>query len=228
MFDAADGLVFHTTAERELVQRTFPVAERSQLLLGLGVDDPDLVTAPAGTAVERSDPYLVCLGRVEGRKGSRLLASLFAAYKQRRPGPLRLVFAGPVVEAPDPHPEIDILGPVDEATKWTLLRHALSLVSPSPWESFSLVVAEAWSARTAVVANAACEATNEHCRRSGGGLMFAGYGEFEVVIDRLSADDALRVELAARGRSYVDRHFRWPVIVDRYARFVEQVVDRGA
>jgi glycosyltransferase involved in cell wall biosynthesis len=228
VFDAADGLVFQTTAERELVQRTFPVAERSQLLLGLGVDDPDLFTTPTGTAIERSDPYLVCLGRVEGRKGSRLLASLFAAYKQRRPGPLRLVFAGPVVEAPDPHPEIDILGPVDEATKWTLLRHALSLVSPSPWEAFSLVVAEAWSARTAVVANAACEATNEHCRRSGGGLVFGGYGEFEVVIDRLSADDALRAELATRGRSYVDRHFRWPVIVDRYARFVEQVVDRGA
>jgi glycosyltransferase involved in cell wall biosynthesis len=227
VFDAADGLVFHTMAERQLVQRTFPVAERSQLLLGLGVDDPDLFTAPDGTAVERSDPYLVCLGRVEGHKGSRLLASLFAAYKQRRPGPLRLVFAGPVVEAPDPHPDIDILGPVDEATKWTLLRHALSLVSPSPWESFSLVVAEAWSARTAVVANAACEATNEHCRRSGGGLVFGGYGEFEVVIDALSADDALRAELAARGRSYVDRHFRWPVIVDRYARFVEQVVDRG-
>lgn len=225
VFAAADGLVFQTTAERELVERTFPVAERSQLLLGLGVDDPDLEQPPGHPDGVPTHPYLVCLGRVEGHKGSRLLASLFAAYKQRHPGPLRLVFAGPVVEAPEPHPEIDVLGPVDEATKWALLAGAVSLVSPSPWEAFSLVLAEAWSARTPVVVNAACAATSEHCRRSGGGLAFDGYGTFEVVVDRLTADGALRAELGALGRSYVDHHFRWPVIVERYARFVQRVVE---
>jgi glycosyltransferase involved in cell wall biosynthesis len=150
---------------------------------------------------------------------------LFAAYKQRHPGPLRLVFAGPVVEAPDPHPEIDVLGPVGEATKWALLGGAVSLVSPSPWEAFSLVLAEAWSARIPVVVNAACAATSEHCRRSGGGLAFDGYGTFEVIVDRLTTDGALRAELGALGRSYVDQHFRWPVIVERYARFVQRVVE---
>lgn len=225
VFAAADGLVFQTTAERDLVERTFPVAERSQLLLGLGVDDPDLEPRPGEPGGVPTVPYLVCLGRVEGHKGSRLLASLFAAYKQRHPGPLRLVFAGPVVEAPNPHPEIDVLGPVDEATKWALLGGAVSLVSPSPWEAFSLVLAEAWSARIPVVVNAACAATSEHCRRSGGGLAFDGYGTFEVIVDRLTTDGALRAELGALGRSYVDLHFRWPVIVERYARFVQRVVE---
>jgi glycosyltransferase involved in cell wall biosynthesis len=228
VFAAARGLVFQTTAERDLVQRTFPVAERSQLLLGLGVDDPDLDTTEDCAGSAQPDPYLVCLGRVEGHKGSRLLASLFAAYKARRPGPLRLVFAGPVVEAPEPHPEIDVLGPVDDAAKWSLLRHAVALVSPSPWEAFSLVLAEAWSARTPVLSNAACAATSEHCRRSGGGLVFGGYGEFEVAVDRLAADGALRAELGALGRAYVDGRFRWPIIVDRYARFVEGVVERSS
>ena len=225
VFAAADGLVFQTTAERGLVERTFAVAEHSQLLLGLGVDDPDLEPRPSDTGCVPTDPYLVCLGRVEGHKGSRLLASLFAAYKQRHPGPLRLVFAGPVVEAPDPHPEIDVLGPVNEDTKWALLGGAVSLVSPSPWEAFSLVLAEAWSTRIPVVVNAACAATSEHCRRSGGGLAFGGYGTFEVIVDRLTTDGALRAELGALGRSYVDRHFRWPVIVERYARFVQRVVE---
>ncbi|HXA32407.1 MAG TPA: glycosyltransferase family 4 protein, partial [Acidimicrobiales bacterium] len=225
VFAAADGLVFQTTAERDLVERTFPVAERSQLLLGLGADDPDLDTRPGDAGCVPADPYLVCLGRVEGHKGSRLLASLFTAYKRRHPGPLRLVFAGPVVEGPDPNPEIDVLGPVDEATKWALLGGALSLVSPSPWEAFSLVLAEAWSARVPVVVNAACAATSEHCRRSGGGLAFDGYGTFEVIVDRLTTDGALRAELGALGRSYVDRNFRWPIIVERYARFVQRVVE---
>jgi glycosyltransferase involved in cell wall biosynthesis len=225
VFAAADGLVFQTMAERDLVERTFPVAERSQLLLGLGADDRDLEAGPGDTGCVPADPYLVCLGRVEGHKGSRLLASLFAAYKRRHPGPLRLVFAGPVVEAPDSHPEIDVLGPVDEATKWALLGAAVSLVSPSPWEAFSLVLAEAWSARVPVVVNAACAATSEHCRRSGGGLAFDGYGTFEVIVDRITTDGALRAELGGLGRSYVDRNFRWPVIVERYARFVQRVVD---
>jgi len=228
VFAAADGLVFQTTAERDLVQRTFPVAEHAQLLLGLGVDDPDLEGGRAASVPVPRDPYLVCLGRVEGHKGSRLLASLFAAYKQRHPGPLRLVFAGPVVEAPEPHPEIDVLGPVDEATKWALLNHAMALVSPSPWEAFSLVLAEAWSARIPVVVNAACAATSEHCRRSGGGLAFAGYGAFEAIVDRLTTDEALRAELGALGRSYVDQYFRWPIIVERYAGFVGRVVDRSS
>ncbi len=67
------------------------------------------------------DPYLLCLGRVDRHKGSSLLASLFAAYKARHPGSLRLVFAGPVVDAPPVHPEIDVVGPVSEEQKWSLL-----------------------------------------------------------------------------------------------------------
>ena len=100
----------------------------------------------------------------------------------------------------------------------------MALVSPSPWEAFSLVVAEAWSARTPVVVNAGCAATVEHCRRSGGGLSFAGYGEFEVEVDRLSGDEELRQRLGGNGRAYVDRWFRWPRVIDRYATFVESVV----
>ena len=238
VFDAADALVFQTGAERHLVESMFPVASHHQLLLGLGVDDPD--DPPAATGAVSADgrgdgpgptpdaPFLTCLGRIDDHKGTTLLAAYFARYKERHPGPLRLVLAGPVVEAPPPHADIDVVGPVSEADKWDLLSGAAAVVSPSPWEAFSLVVAEAWSARTPVLVNAGCAATVEHCRRSGGGLRFDGYGEFEVAVDRLVGDEAFGATLGARGRAYVDAHFRWPVIVDRYAAFVEAVVVRGA
>ncbi len=219
VFAAADALVFQTTAERELVQARFPVATRHQLLLGLGVDDP----FHAGTA-DAGRPYLVCLGRVDRHKGTSLLAELFAAYKQRHPGPLRLVLAGPVVEAPADHPDIDVVGTVSEPEKWALLGGAVALVSPSPWEAFSLAVAESWSAGKPVVVNAGCAATVEHCTRSGGGLSFSGFGQFEAVVDRLYGDERLRERLGERGRAYVDRWFRWPRVIDRYAAFVESVV----
>ena len=225
VFAAADGIVFQTTAERELVQGLFPVASQHQLLLGLGVDDPDEM--PSGRS-GRGDPYLLCLGRVDGHKGSRLLASLFAAYKARHPGSLRLVFAGPVVDAPPGHPEIDVVGPVSDEEKWSLLGQAVALVSPSAREAFSLVIAESWSARTPVLVNAACLATVEHCRRSGGGLSFGGFGEFEAVVDHLCRDPETRRRLGARGRAYVDRWFRWPRVIDRYAAFVESVAAAAA
>ncbi|HEV3266567.1 MAG TPA: glycosyltransferase family 4 protein [Acidimicrobiales bacterium] len=225
VFEAADALVFQTEAERELVQGIFPVASHHQMLLGLGVDDP----APGSLAKEPGDPeipdipYLVCLGRVDSHKGTTTLASMFAAYKERHPGPLRLVLAGPVVDAPGPHPDIDVVGAVSEAAKWELLRGAVALVSPSRWEAFSLVIAEAWSAGIPVIVNAACGATREHAQRSGGGLSFHGYAEFEVIVERLGDDRALAAELGRRGRSYVDRHYRWPMVIDRYAGFLESV-----
>ncbi len=232
VFESADALVFQTESERHLVEGLFPVASHHQLLLGLGVDDPDEGSIGRRPTVRPPPPvpgvpYLACLGRVDGHKGTSLLAAYFARYKARRPGPLRLVVAGPVVEAPPDHPEIDVVGPVSETVKWELLTRAVALVSPSPWEAFSLVVAEAWSARTPVLVNAACAATVEHCRRSGGGLRFDGYGEFEVAVDRLVADPGFAADLGARGRAYVDGRFRWPVIVERYAAFLEAVVARG-
>ena len=254
VFGAADALVFQTEAERHLVESCFPVASHRQLLLGLGVDDPDVLAdgapgigdgdgdgdaATPGVGAESEDPpsetphpvpdapFLCCLGRVDAHKGTNLLAAYFARYKERRPGPLRLVLAGPVVEAPPPHDDIAVVGPVSEADKWALLSGASAVVSPSPWEAFSLVVAEAWSARTPVLVNAGCAATVEHCRRAGGGLRFDGYGEFEVAVDRLVGDPAFGAALGARGRAYVDARFRWPQIVDRYAAFVESVAVRG-
>jgi len=229
VFAAADGLVFQTVAERDLVQRTFPIASHHQLLLGLGVDDHRAGEPVLGNddLPPPDDPYLLCLGRVDRHKGSLTLASMFATYADRHPGRLRLVFAGPVVEAPDPHPAIDVLGPVSEAAKWALLREAVALVSPSRWEAFSLVIAEAWSVRTPVLVNAACGPTTEHCRRSGGGLPIDGYGEFEVAVEQLTGDPDLAEALGSRGRAYVDGRFRWPKVIDRYAAYLESVVAAG-
>jgi glycosyltransferase involved in cell wall biosynthesis len=58
-------------------------------------------------------------------------------------------------------------------------------------------------------------------------LWFTSYPEFEGVLDRLVSDTALRAELGRRGRVFVDRHFRWPVLVKRYDEFLTAVVQRG-
>ena len=221
VFHGVRGLVYQTYGERDLVERLFSVAHVRHVVMGLGVEEHE---GDGGTAAP-DGPYLLCLGRVDDGKGAGMLARWFAAYKARRPGPLKLVLAGPVVHPPPGHPDIVLLGPVTEEAKWGLLRRALALVNPSYFEAFSIVLMEAWTAGVPVVVNGGCLATREHCERSGGGLWFSHYAEFEVILDRLSTDDALGAGLVERGRGYVEAHFRWPVIIERYRRFLECLVE---
>lgn len=217
VFLGCEGFVFNMQGERRLLESVVPeTAARPSLVSGFGIE----AGAPGPVAVE--EPYLVSVGRVDKGKGSLLLASWFAAYKARRPGPLKLVLVGQVADEPVEHPDIVLAGVVDEPTKWGLLSSALAVVQPSPYESLSLALLEGWAVGRPAVVNAACEATSDHCRRSGGGLAFTGYASFEAILDRLVDDAALRDRLGAAGLAYVDRQYRWPTILERYAAFVSR------
>jgi glycosyltransferase involved in cell wall biosynthesis len=229
VFASARGLVLHTFAEQRLVDQLFPVAATPQVVLGLGVDpagtDPDRARAALGLG---DAPYLVCLGRVDDGKGTGVLARFFAAWRELHPEhPLRLVLAGPVLDRPPADPAVVVTGRVDDDTKWGLLAGATALVSPSGWESFSLVLLEAWLAGTPVLVNARCPATAEHVARCRGGLAYDGLAGFVAALDRLVGDPALATTLAARGRAYVERHYRWPSIIARYERFLAVVAGRA-
>jgi glycosyltransferase involved in cell wall biosynthesis len=227
-YGGADAICYHTAAERRLVQRVHQVAEIPQIVLGLGV----------GSAVEggRSGtdilglgdrPYIVSVGRVDEHKGSAMLARYFRLYKERHPGPLALALVGPVAVSLPPDKDIVVTGVVSEADKGDLVRDALVAVSPSALESFSLVILEAWELSVPVVVNATCDPTREHCERSGGGLWFDSYRQFEVVLERLLGDAPLRTLLGARGHAYVRRYYQWPELIARYARFLTSVCERG-
>jgi glycosyltransferase involved in cell wall biosynthesis len=155
-----------------------------------------------------------------------MLAEYFARYKERHPGDLALAFVGPVSDKAPDHPDMIVTGTVSEADKWDLLTGAQVMISPSAYESFSLVLLEAWTLGVPVLVNASCAATMEHCRRSGGGLWFESYRSFEATIDRLVGDAELRAALGEAGGRYTERHYTWPSILDRYAGFLHEVVSR--
>jgi glycosyltransferase involved in cell wall biosynthesis len=228
VFAGPGGVVYHTDSERRLVQRLFPATVAlPQEVAGLGVDVGEGDEAAARVALGLGDrPYLVCVGRLDEQKGTTLLARWFAAYKQRRPGPLALALIGPVGDAPDPHPDVVVPGIVDDAVKWGALRGARALVSPSPYESFSVVLIEGWLAGLPALVNATCHPTTEHCWRSGGGIPFGGYAEFEAALDRLERDPALAAALGRAGRAYAERHYSWPRLIARYHEFLTVVADR--
>jgi glycosyltransferase involved in cell wall biosynthesis len=224
----ADAICYHTAAERRLVQRIHPVAQVPQIVLGLGVGEVTEGGRAGGEILGIGDrPYVVSVGRVDEHKGSAMLARFFRLYKERHPGPLALALVGPVAVAIPEDDDVVVTGVVSEADKWDLVRDALVAVSPSALESFSLVVLEAWEQSVPVVVNATCDPTREHCERSGGGLWFGSFREFEVVLDRLCADASLRRFLGERGHNYVEKYYQWPALIARYAEFLTNVCQRG-
>jgi glycosyltransferase involved in cell wall biosynthesis len=213
-----------------LVERTFPIAQLPASVIGNsvteGVGDPGLARDALGLGSDES--FVLCVGRVERDKGSHALADLWRRYRRQHPEAPRLVLLGPVHEALDGEGDVLVVGQQSEEIKWGALRACDLLIAPSPWESFSLVILEAWLAGRPVIVNGRCEATVEHCRRSGGGLWFSDALEFEVMIDRLLSDPGLREHLARRGAAYARRQFSWPAVVGRYAALVDRIMATGA
>ncbi len=236
LFRQCRGFAFHSRSERTLVNERFGVATTPQVLIGLGVDEPegDVHAAKdaalrAGFGLDEDVPYVVCIGRVDDQKGTGMLWRSFRSYKERHGGSLRLVFVGQVVNAPESSDDIVLTGMVDEVTKWAILRGARVLIAPSPHESFSLTVVEALTVGVPVLVNAACGPTREHCERSGAGLWFGDFAEFEASLLALTADETFRRVLADHGARYVDANFRWPVVLDRYCAFLDRFTGgRGA
>jgi len=225
VFESVGGLAYNSHAERRLVERTFPIAALPSRVIGIavvkGTGDP--VAARATLGLGAHEPFVLCLGRVERGKGAHLLAKLWDLYRARRPGAPRLVFVGPVHEALEASDGVVVAGRQPEPIKWGALEGCDFLITPSAWESFSLVVLEAWLAGKAVLVNGRCESTVEHCDRSGGGVWFDQYGDFEVAVDRLLSDAGLRARMASKGEAYAQREFSWPVVTERYSELATRV-----
>ena len=126
------------------------------------------------------------------------------------------------------HPALVALGYRPEREKWDALAAAAALVMPSPHESFSFVILEAWSQGTPVLATARSPVLRGHVERARAGLLYdVEPGDFPRRVDSLLADDALRKVLGERGRAYVEARYRWPRITQQYLAFLDRMFGGG-
>ena len=223
MFRHPAAFAFLTEEELELVDARFPL-RRPYEVVGVGVE---LETHGDGGAAFRAAygledrPYLAFVGRVDPAKGSEELLEFFAAYKERSPGPLALAVVGDPVRPLDDHPDVIRTGFVSEELKESALSGALALAQPSYFESFSMILTEAWAHARPALVQGWCDVLAGQCRRSGGGIPYKGYAEFGAALDLLLADDALRERLGRAGRRHVEEHYAWDTVLDRYERLLE-------
>ncbi len=219
------GFLFLTPEEQQLVaarmyRPPFPTA-----VVGTGLEPAPASAMPRAPLDALGIPpdYLLYLGRVDRNKGCDALLDNFQNYASTRPD-VTLVLAGPATMQIPEHPQIRALGYVADGVRNALLAHARALVVPSWYESLSIVLLEAWNHAVPALVNGRCKVLAGQVTRANGGLYYMFPAEFDEAADYLLRRPADRDTLGRQGLAYVEREYRWPTVLGRVERLLEDVV----
>lgn len=228
IFRGARAIVFNSHEERDMILARSAADAVPADIVGVGIQEPE------GAEAERfrsrtgiSEPLVLYVGRIDENKGCQQLFDFFqrACERLERLGetPPQLVLIGHAVLPIPEHPRIRYLGTVDEQDKYDALAAAELLVMPSFYESLSMVLLEAWALSKPVLVNGHCEVLEGQVVRSKGGLFYRDGDEFCEALRLLLSDRRLRESCGARGRTYYQNNYRWPVIERKYEGLLEQL-----
>ena len=169
LINEADGLLFTCEMERQLARKSFfPYHPKSEIVVGLGVEDPPRFDEKFRTAFLDRCPsmtnlsYILYLGRIDSKKGIDLLIAAYASLiaksklkiKFNTPLP-KLVIAGPgldtdhgrkIQEMVDENhlaSEVYFTGMLTGDAKWGAYYCCESFILPSHQENFGIAVVEA-------------------------------------------------------------------------------------
>lgn len=217
MFNSVRGFTFNTHPEQKLAQRLYGVADGKCAVVGLGMDSFD--ADPAAFAARRGlrSPYVIYSGRREPLKGTPLMTGYVHAFRERTGRDVKLVCTGSgAIDAPSGMGEhiLDV-GFVSEQEKREAMAGAAAFIHPSVNESLGIVLLEAWLARTPALVHAKGEVLRDQCQRSGGGLWFRRYPDFEEELTLLLDNPDARRQLGEAGRAFVQREYSWPAVEGR-------------
>jgi glycosyltransferase involved in cell wall biosynthesis len=242
VFAAPAGIVWNTEVERRFVSEHFDLRALVEDVVGCGVDlpegeavtddDREQVAPPSREALAPHlqgvanafrrrhrihSPFLLYGGRIDPGKGCEELLEYFQAYRAEG-GEATLVLMGTKLMPIPDDPHVRFAGLLPDAERLHALEAAHVVVVPSPYESLSLLALEAFAVGTPVLANARSEVLVDHCRRSNAGLFYADRWEFMEALSLLMQDEDLREAMGRNGRAYVNRHYRWDIIIGKYER----------
>jgi glycosyltransferase involved in cell wall biosynthesis len=212
-FFAQPRAFIYLTPEEQALVGARAAAGKPAAVVGSGLD-------PASTAADLSrldrfalsDPFVLYLGRIDPNKGCKTLIRNFLRYVEQG-RTVQLVMAGPASMPVPEHPLIRPLGFVDEGVRDALLSRARALIMPSPFESLSMVLLEAWNRRLPALVNARCKVLRGQVERANGGLHYGNTTEFIAALDYLLDHEQEARTLGQQGLAYVEREYRWPTVI---------------
>lgn len=174
-------------------------------------------------------PYFLFVGRVEELKG---LAEVLPLFAHDRGADLVIVGTGAAearlraAAAASPYVHWSGFVPRHELTAW--YRHAIALVVPSTtYETFGIVVIEAFSHGTPVIARR-LGPLPELLARGGGGVLFDTTEELDGALRTVFEDQRLRHTLAHEAARSFDEHWSENAVVPPFMDLVECARQRKA
>lgn len=224
MFHRVRGFAFNAVPERELAVRLYGVDPAHSEIVALGLDPFDVDPMAFARRTGLKTPYVIYSGRREGGKGTPLLCAYMDVYRVHTGRDVKLVLTGRgSIEAPDSlQPHLIDLGFVGENEKREAMAGAVAFVHPSVNESLGIVLLESWMAGTPALVRDCSVVLKDQCKRSGGGLWFANYPEFEACLNRLIDDPVLRQSMGESGRRMVRAEYAWPAVMERFQRLLNR------
>jgi glycosyltransferase involved in cell wall biosynthesis len=223
-FQEPAGYLFLTPEEQALVSQRAGRTLTPAAIIGSGLDPAAL--RPGRTALDALGvprTFLLYVGRIDRNKGCHTLFEYFTQHVNDGGADTTLVLAGPAKIPVPAHPRIRPLGFVDESVRDALLAHARALVVPSPYESLSIALLEGWNYGTPALVNGDCRVLAGQVSRANGGLYYRSAKEFSEALTWLLTHEEHARTVGAQGLAYVNREYRWSIVMERTERLLDEV-----
>jgi glycosyltransferase involved in cell wall biosynthesis len=222
-FTLPRGYVFLTPEEAELVRGRAVGTLPPSCVIGTGLESVQRrAEKPDLAARGIRGPFVLYLGRVDPNKGCETLLRYFQEFVDREGARVQLVLAGPIFMPVPSHPAIVPLGFVDEETRAALLDSALALIVPSPYESLCIALLEGWNHGLPALVNGRCRVLKGQVLRADGGLFYGNPTEFITGLRELLDQPHMARQIGRQGLDYVERHYRWPAVMNTLETFLEE------
>ncbi|MFA4848363.1 MAG: glycosyltransferase [Methanoregula sp.] len=224
LFSLPQALIYSTPEEKKFVNLKFNNECIPHDIIGTGIDCPDTIDLSAFKQKYGLENFIVYVGRIDESKGCKELFDFFIRYKMEYPGSLKLVLLGkPVMKVPK-HPDIIPLGFVSENDKYNCITASKLLVMPSPFESLSIVLFEAWQCNRPVLVNGTCDVLKGQCQRSNAGLWYENYLVFKESLNLLLNNNGLRNTLGMNGFNFIHTNYSWELIEKKYQKLLKKII----
>jgi len=219
---SARGILYYSHAERQIAAAK-GLFNPNETVVGCGLaparlGEPDRFRARHQVAGD----YLLFVGKLSVDKNLPFLVDAFSQGLRSRG--LTLVLAGTGNYRPPAGYGVRVIENLSDEDKRDAMAGALALVQPSLFESFSLVIMEAWQQNRPVIVHGDCAATTEHAVASGAGVAVFTSTELHAAIEMLRGAPNRAAAMGEAGAAYVAREFSWDAVCARYVRAIEAFI----
>jgi glycosyltransferase involved in cell wall biosynthesis len=223
VFKIPKAIAYNTEEEKKFINSKFENDDIISDIIGVGLQKIENINDKDFKKKYNVDKFIVYVGRIDESKGCKELIEYFIRFKEDTKLNIKLVLVGKSVMKVPKHSDIITPGFISEQDKYSAIGASELLVSPSKYESLSMVIMEAWTCNKAVLVNGNCDVLKGQCIKSNGGLYYENYDGFREGLNILLNDKKLRDKMGENGRKYVDDNYSWGIIESKYLRLFERL-----